>query len=341
MDRLHTRALIGLLLLTTWLYSSVVSAPFVFEDAKALQQIPGWSLPGRGLTQWTWMAIGYDSPTAHAVNIGLHLVNGTLVAVLGSALAGPTAGVVAAGVLLLHPLSSEAVSYVTGRADLLVTLFVLLGVWLTVRWSQDGGAWRLACVGASLVLAAMSKEIGLIGIPLTVWTLIVVRRLPHTVWLLHGLWLGLGLVVGGAWDRIAGWIGMSGHNGGSVFAWPEFAALQLVAVWRVLLLTLWPVGFTIDPDIIGLAPTWHVWTGLLTLLTGALVVWAWRRAPLLAWGLGWVGICVAPRFVFATNEFMKEYQSLTAFAGLSVLLGVALAGQRVSAPQWRERIASA
>lgn len=338
----HTRTLtlIGLLLLTAALYSPLRSASFVFEDAKAVIQAPEWSMPGRGMSQWTWQAIGPKPDIAHLVNVGLHLVNGGLVAALGTALAGPTVGVVAAGVLLLHPLSSEAVSYVTGRADLLVTLFVLLSVWLAVRWSQDGGAWRLGIAGASLVLASMSKEIGLIGVPLVAWTVIAFRgRLPQSPAFLQALWLGLGLTVGFTWHRISGWIAMSSDNGGSLFAWPEFVGLQLVAVWRLLMLTVWPVGFTIDPDIVGMADR-HVAAGIRTLAAAILGVWAWKRAPLTTWALGWVAICVAPRFIFATNEFLKEYQFVTAWAGLSVLCAVALVGACPSpAPVWRERTA--
>ena len=56
-----------------------------------------------------------------------------------------------------------------------------------------------------------------------------------------------------------------------------------------------------------------------------LLVVTWRRAPLVAWSIGWAAVCVATRFVFASNEFIHEYQFYPAFAGLSLPIGAALA----------------
>lgn len=338
MDRRHYRALIGLLALTAWLYHPLWAAPFVFEDAKALQAAVVWELPGRGLTQWAW-SLTPSPDVAHAVNVALHLVNGALVCAVASQLVTPLVAVSAAGVFLLHPLNSEAVAYVTGRGDLLVTLFTLLAVWAALGWVDRGGRWRAGLGLLALVGAALSKEIGLIALPLVVLTLAAWRPSLRPTAGLVAVLCGLGgLAIGAAGHRLASWTVLL--NGTPALEWSGFAALQLTAIWHLLALAVWPVGFSIDHDIVGLGPLWTIAAGLLTVLSVALVIRAWRRAPVVAWGLCWIAMCVAPRFVFADVEVITEYKLATAMVGVSALLGSALAALvPESAPAWRERIA--
>lgn len=335
MDTRGRLTLLALLLWAAAVYAPLQGAPFVYEDAQSLATVVEWQIPGRGLTAWTFQVVGRDAATAHLVNLALHLANGFLVALLASTLAGPLVASGAALVFLLHPLNSEAVSYVTGRADLLVTLFALLSTWFAVQWADRAGFWRLALCGLSLVGAALSKEIGIVAVALVVLTLRVWRpKVPAALLLINGVWLLAGIVVGVMWDRLAGWMTVSG---GSVFPWPAFAALQLAQTWALLARVIVPVGFSIDHDVLAYGSTWHLIAGLLTVQALALGIWAWKRAPIVAWGIAWIAICVAPRFVFGGNEFLKEYQLATAMVGVSVLAGVALAAIPTTAPAWRER----
>jgi tetratricopeptide (TPR) repeat protein len=94
----------------------------------------------------------------HAVNLALHLGCAGLVYALVWTLAGrvwPTA--VAAALFGLHPVATEAVTNIVGRADLLATLGVLAGLLCHVR----GGRWPAGLVAAAAV-AAFSKESGIV-----------------------------------------------------------------------------------------------------------------------------------------------------------------------------------
>ena len=106
----------------------------------------------------------------HAVNLAIHLLNGALafriaLHILGGA---PAAGLVAA-TFLLHPVQTEAVNGVVGRAELLVAALCLLAFLFYVRATTERDRLRPGPYAASLftaLLACFAKEQGvvLIGI---------------------------------------------------------------------------------------------------------------------------------------------------------------------------------
>lgn len=337
------RALLAaVLVLTALAYAPQTGAPWVYEDANWLGNIAAapteWQIPGRALTMhtyhWTWQGAGLEPKAYRVGNLGLHLTNGLLVYAITAALIPGAAAVWGAGIFLLHPLNSEAVSYVSARADLLSTSFILLAVWLAL---MSVTVWRWLLIGIALIAAAMSKETGLMGIPLVVLTLLVWRPgLPRGV-LFAPLWIGLGAVLGVMWPSLLSWLTITPHVGGTYFTWAEFATLQLTATWHLLSRLVWLRGFSIDHDIIGLSLVWTLAAGLLTVSAVALICWGWRRASLIAWGCAWMLLALLPRFVFRTNEFINEHQLYLALAGLSMCLGAALS-QLVA---WRPRLLDA
>jgi hypothetical protein len=106
---------------------------------------------------WGTSAFGF-----HLTNLLAHAGVGILVGELALVL-GATGGAALAASLLFvaHPVQTEAVSYVSGRTDVLCALFVLgaLLVWRRARRAADG--WAIA--SAALVLAALGcKETALL-----------------------------------------------------------------------------------------------------------------------------------------------------------------------------------
>lgn len=329
-------ALVGLLVLTAALFAPMREAPFVYEDFNWLassRTMPAtYPIPGRALTAASHAAVWYvagdlNAAAGHAANLALHLANGLLVFAIGGALATPIVGAVAAGVFLLHPLSASTVMYVSARADLLMTTWTLLAVWIClqrVTW------WRVVALALALVLAGMSKEIGVVAMLLVGLTLCLCRRSVIGHVYLAPLWVGLGVVCGQALTAIASWAQMGAAvDGVSQVSWADFLLLQMTALWHLLALvppsSLWFTGFSIDHDIVGLSSRETVVAGLLTVQAIAVWLWACRRAPLVAWGLAWVAVSVAPRFIFRTSEFLTEPQMYTAMAGVSVLVGAGIA----------------
>lgn len=326
-SRTDARWLGAVLVLTAALYAPTLGHPYVYEDAnwvRAVDSAPSLTVPGRGLTvlthHLTWQIVGAEPAASHAVNVALHLLTGTLVYAVTAQIA-PVAALGAAALFLLHPLNSAAVAYVMGRADLLMTFGVLLAVWCALR----GGWWLMALLPA-LWIAGASKEIGLVGVPLVVLTVLLYRRQAWgTRWIVAGAVISLGAVCGLAYAALTRWLTNDPTLGGSALPWPDYVALQNGQLWHLLALVVWPVGFSIDHDTLALSSLALLVAGVLTAAALALVVLLWRRRPLVAWSLGWVLVAVAPRVVFRTSEFLTEVQLYLPFVGISVLVGCLLA----------------
>ena len=141
----------------------------------------------------------------HAANLAIHLLNGAMafwiaLHILGSA---PAAGLVAA-TFLVHPVQTEAVNGVVGRAELLVAAFCLLSFLLYIRATAEKGRTRPGPYAASLcaaLLACFAKEQGvvLIGI-LVAYDVMVHLRQGETTSLLEFL--------GANWRRTVPYVGV-------------------------------------------------------------------------------------------------------------------------------------
>jgi len=96
----------------------------------------------------------------HGINLALHWLNGLLVFVLAQRIGiALTYAVAAAALFLAHPLATEAVTNIVGRADLLATFSVLAGLLLHIRGRASARPlpWRLALAGLTF-LGLLCKE---------------------------------------------------------------------------------------------------------------------------------------------------------------------------------------
>jgi len=76
-----------------------------------------------------WRMWGAKAIGSHVANLALHIVNSLLVGLLANRWASrrpATAGIVAGAVFAAYPFAGEVTFWITGRADLLATLFGLL-----------------------------------------------------------------------------------------------------------------------------------------------------------------------------------------------------------------------
>ncbi|MGQ0721103.1 MAG: tetratricopeptide repeat protein, partial [Candidatus Eiseniibacteriota bacterium] len=91
-------------------------------------------------------------PTYHATNVLLHAAAAWLVWLLGRrVLASAFAALVAALLFAVHPVHTESVAFVSGRTDLLASVFALAAAF---AWARG----RVVVSSAALLLAALSKE---------------------------------------------------------------------------------------------------------------------------------------------------------------------------------------
>lgn len=121
------------------------------------------------LVNYAWLGGGAEPASYHAINLLLHLANVALVfAVLAAVTKDRAAAWVGAAVFGVHPVGTEAVTNIVGRADLLATAAVLGGLYCHVRATRAGARRGLWLTGLGLVglLGAFAKEsaVTLIGV---------------------------------------------------------------------------------------------------------------------------------------------------------------------------------
>ncbi len=297
------------LVLTALLYVRVLDLPFVdWDDPGYISENDGCgplsiAQVGREFTRYVmgnWHPLtmlsysadlsmfGMEPGGMHGTNLLLHLVNALLVALFIRRLTGDP--LVAALTMLLwavHPLRVESVAWVSGRKDLLMTLFGLLTLLLWLQWKATG---RLRFFLASLiafVLACFSKGMAVSLVP-CLW--LVDRSAGRPLWTRNALLEKLPFVV------VAIVIGLVTLDAQSMVmkAFAQHmdpldrfhvgpANLLVYSVQQVL-----PIGLNAKyayPLVNGQLATWYVPACYATLLVLGLLVWRGRWGSPVVFGV--------------------------------------------------------
>lgn len=287
-------------------------AAFVYEDdlwiADGLSRDPltRQLFRPRALTGATFFYT--ESPvSAHGLNVALHLITGAAVYSLALMLGlSSMAAACAGGMFLLHPLNSQAVLYVSGRADLIAALGAVLAAITAV---QGWLGW--AVVGC--VLAVAGKETGFMAVPIVGWWAVLKHwRIPRLLAI-----TGIGLAVLIAWRTMWGndYIGAS-DRGPVAYALTQSAAVGGY-LWRVV----WPFRLSVIHDW-DLVAQGQMIVGAYAVLSLMGLAWWTRRAwPTLSFGCAWIILALLPRFVVRIPELLHEHQLYLAMVGVCLVTG--------------------
>jgi len=277
-------------------------------------------------------AISGAHPAAyHATNMLLHALVGIFVFLLLRRLSGAEwPAMLAALLFVAHPIDTEAVATVFGRAEILAALAVLVALYADVGSydREPGGRRRLAravTVGA-LAAGLLSKENAVTAIPVLAVTDWWVRCRGSWSRFFAGLRGSRGLLYGGLLLVLALYVGLRTYVEGGVSPMnaamnpllDESAGVRLlnaVAIsGRYLLLLVAPWHLSAD-YMIGTLPVQHspwngpVLAGALALLgVAALAVASARRVPLVTWAVLFVACTysVVANVAFPVQEMMAE-----------------------------------
>ncbi|MBI2526258.1 MAG: glycosyltransferase family 39 protein [Candidatus Rokubacteria bacterium] len=105
---------------------------------------------------------GLNPAGFHLTNVLAHLATSLAVLALGRRLTGSHwAGGIAGVAFALHPLHSESVAFISGRTDILATLFFLLALLSYAAWRDSGRHLQYALSLAAFFLALMAKEVAI------------------------------------------------------------------------------------------------------------------------------------------------------------------------------------
>lgn len=306
-------------MLAVVVYWTILKAPFVFDDATlpmfhagnsaTLEQLRQWIGPIRPLVMVTyWMnfaAGGLDPLGYHLANVLLHLMNGVLIFFATRQLLRKTHAEYSGGInliaafsaalFLLHPLQSEAVAYIAGRADLLSATFMLGAILLYTRRSDAGlSMGDTIAVLLCAALAVASKEQA-VGLPLILFVLGnpgSFRAAAAVAWR-NKAFFGA-LILGGVLASVfALYLVLTSPSGGSAagVSWIHYFYTSWRAVARYFQLAVFPMGQSADHDF-PWSPTPWAYGAIIALLILIGLGWLLFRNRL-KYPLVWAGFLVS------------------------------------------------
>lgn len=277
----------------------------------------------------------------HVVNVLLHITNVVLLWRVVVRLTGRVWPPVAAAALwAVVPLSTEAVTNIVGRADLLATAASLSALLLYVRARETGRGWnwRLVPVACLIAAGSLAKEsaIAIVGALLLVEALWWSGRASrHRLLMLAaccvvpvGLWAwqrALVLAAGGA----AEFPFTDNPIAGAPFWQGRLTAVQVM--WRYLTLLAWPARLSADysyPQIPLATGTLADWASVILLVTGSVAaLWQLRvLRPALFFALfALITFLPASNLLFATGTIMGERLLYLPSAGILAVVAIGIA----------------
>lgn len=286
---------------------------------------------------------GYDPFGYHLVNVLLHVGCAALVWALARATRLRLAWFpeIAALLFAVHPLATEAVTYINSRSGVLAALFGLAAMVSYLRYHDHGGRAAYVVSIMCTALAMGSKESAVV-VPVLLWMFLVMFRHRGSVkaamcearaLVPHGLCIAIVLLL-----FVVATNPHRGTIGAGTIAVVPHALTQLRVLAFLLRLQVVPVHQNLDYDfpvsdgidaaVIGAA------AGLIALV--ALGWWLRRRAPVVSVAIAWWLIALAPtNSIVPFRDFIAERHMYLALVGYSM----AVAWVTARAAQRRRRLA--
>lgn len=325
----------------------------VFEDVQAIQDnasirnlgnlgavlSPPASSPtaGRPLVNLT-LAINYaiggteDLGSYHVVNLAIHLLaalalmgvvrrtllTAPLVQRLGRA-ALPLATAVAL-LWMVHPVQTEAVTYISQRSESLVGLLYLLMLYCVIRGAGSAKPAGWYVVAAVCCAAGMASKMVMVTAPLAMWVydrLFLARGWGKALARRWGLYVGLAAT----WVILAA-LAWTTPPAGDLPSVGRYLATQPGVIIQYLLLTVWPITQSAD-----YAWPWAeqsseiVPQAVVVILLLAATVWGLVRGRIVAMAGVWFFLILAPTSsVMPMADPIFEHRLYLPLAGLVALV---------------------
>ncbi|HEX3729123.1 MAG TPA: tetratricopeptide repeat protein [Opitutaceae bacterium] len=351
-------------------YATSFTGAFVFDDGPGIVDNPTirnlWPLPlwapanttpaGRPLVNLSlalnYAVSGQKAWSYHAFNLLVHLLGAF--ALFGLArrtfrrpalrdrfgAAAGWLGLATALLWLVHPLQTEAVTYVVQRAEAMMGLFYLLTLYGFARGAEEGRRWLVISAGACL-LGMLCKEV-MVSAPVIVllYDRTFVAGSFAEAWrkrrgyylALAATWIPLVLLLlsaGGRRGESSGFdVGVSA---------PDYWKTQIPALAHYLRLTVWPRPLVFDYGtlwVAGLRPL--LWPAVpVALLLAVTLAGFWRRSPLGFAGAWFFAVLAPTSIVPGATQMIVEHRMYLALApllGAAVAAAYAAFGRAVWAP---------
>lgn len=342
-------------------YHNCFTVPFVFDDGPAtldnasIRKLwPVWNaftppagttVAGRPIANLT-LAINYalsgiDLWSYHALNLLIHILGGlTLFGVVRRTLLRPVlsgrfgrdAAPLALAIALLwtlHPLQTEAVTYVVQRVESLMGLFYLLTLYCFIRSIESARPlrWQICTIIACLLGMATKEVMVTAPVLMLLYDRTFVAGTFRKAWqqrwgLFLGLsatWLPLALLVAGTGGSRNGSAGFTG-----AIAPVSYWLTQFEAVARYLWLSVWPHPLVFDYGPFLVHGPGEVLPYALTVvaLAALTVIALWRR-PAIGFLGAWFFVILAPTSVVpVATQTMAEHRVYLPLAAVVSMLAI-------------------
>ena len=353
-------SILALIALIAFSYSNSLHGPFIYDDRDTIldnptirdvAQIgqvlrPPFETPvaGRPIANLTF-ALNYaagalDPVGYHAVNIALHMLTAVLLLVIArrATRSLPLAMAIAAA-WAVHPLTTDAVNYVSQRTELLMAACALGTLWAAIRAHDAARPGPRVALAWTLCALGMGCKESMVVVPVLV--VAFDYALLHTDW--RAQWAQRRVLYGGL---AATWLILAGVARGARSLSAGFAAHDadaLTYLWnqsrlilRYLRLSVWPTDLVLN---YGWPQPLHfldVWPQVALLATAfALTLWALVRSRRLGFLGLWLFVTLAPAssvVPIATEVGAERRMYLPLMAVVALVLCTAVAGWRRLAP---------
>ena len=273
----------------------------------------------------------------HLLNLLLHLGSGLLVyRILTRAVTEETRLVPfwVALLFLIHPIQTETVTYISGRASGLMAFFYLLAFFLYIKASEyegPGYAWKSYSFGAvlSLLLSLASKESAVtFPLALLIWD-VLIRRLSgaslRSIILSRHLpfWIILLLAAVWAWSHPR-------YSALAQFSYQlrpirdnMLSEAHAAAYALLLFICPWKQNFDHDLPVFHSLLQWPLPLDLMLLGGLATVtVLMVRRHSLISFGIGWFFLQLLPTSLVPRNDLLSERNLYLTSIGMCLVIAV-------------------
>ena len=356
---------LAIMLATLWAYGGILSCPFILDDVRAitgndtiehlwgaLRPPPGAPVSGRPLLNFSYALNyalgGYGVQGYHGFNLLVHVVCALAVfGIVRRTLAKPALSgrfgrdrlpiaLLAACLWAVHPLNTEAVTYVSERAESLMGLLYLTTLYFFVRGeeAQRPAGWLLASVTACL-LGALTKEV-IATAPLIVLLYdgtFCAGSIPRAWRLRWRYYLGLAASLLPLAFLVPG-TGQRGVGFGNGVGWWPYALTSCRSASMYLKLAVWPHPLIFDRGMTMLqhpadaAP--YALVVAILLVFSAVALWRW---PAVGFACAWFLLILAPTTSFIPLAFQpmaehRAYLSLVAVVCTGVLCAYRFLGRK-------------
>jgi hypothetical protein len=294
-----------------------------------------------------------DSPIGyHVVNLLLHMVNVLLVLALALRLSRNLllSGVIAA-VWAVHPLGTEAVTNIIGRADLLAAMGSLAALYGHLRARESGAGsrrwlWMLA-VAVAMTIGVFSKEnaVAVVAVAMLFDIVFLERRISSTAlisgWIpfavpLALLWYQRGVVLG---ETAAAPIPFVDNPIAGAGFW-QGRLTALAVIGRYLWLIVWPARLSPDysfpqiPLVSGTAQDWLAWMAVAAAAVVTILLWQVKRPVALVVVSALLLFLPVSNLAFPTGTIMAERLVYLPMVGViaAMVVGLFGAAERLRVP---------